>query len=235
MARARQRIQRQQRKQRQKRMTSRCITPIRQDGIESITCSCSVDETVGTSEDGGSHQLEASHTSLLLAYLFSFLASLSFLSVLTLLRALCLSTTLALVLARVRAFVWLGQGDSKDGDDGDEQGKAAASGSVKGETADGDGDGAGEVDVVKEKSSKGEKAAPVDLGPPPKFENKEDAVAAFKELLESKCTSHKMTWAEVVPLVSNDPRWRAVKSTGEKKNLFQHLMAQKQREAIDQV
>jgi hypothetical protein len=60
-------------------------------------------------------------------------------------------------------------------------------------------------------------------------------VAAFKELLESKCTSHKMTWAELVPLVSSDPRWRAVKSTGEKKNLFQHLMAQKQRDAIDQV
>ncbi len=105
-----------------------------------------------------------------------------------------------------------------------------------GVNGDAGGDGEGEAGAEGEGGKdKGGSGGPVDLGPAPKFDNKEDAVAAFKELLESKCTSHKMTWAELVPLVSNDPRWRAVKSTGEKKNLFQHLMAQKQRDAIDQV
>ena len=110
----------------------------------------------------------------------------------------------------------------------------AAAAVPNGDGGDGDGESKHKADKA-DKADKAEKAAVVDPGPAPKFENKEDAVAAFKELLESKCTSHKMTWAEVVPLVSSDPRWRAVKSTGEKKNLFQHLMAQKQREAIDQV
>ena len=134
------------------------------------------------------------------------------------------------------------RGDSQEGDKNkDEEGRPGrpdgkAAPELNGDAADGGADG-GEADSgkEKEKGDKGDKGAAVDLGPAPKFENKEDAVAAFKDLLESKCTSHKMTWAELVPLVSNDPRWRAVKSTGEKKNLFQHLMAQKQREAIDQV
>jgi pre-mRNA-processing factor 40 len=66
-----------------------------------------------------------------------------------------------------------------------------------------------------------------------KYDSKEEALAAFKAMLEDKVTSHTMTWQELVPLCQYDVRFRALKSTGEKKNVFQHFITQKQKDFID--
>ena len=80
-------------------------------------------------------------------------------------------------------------------------------------------------------------SGPVHTGPTLKFCNREDTVpvAEFQQLLDSKGSLHKMTWAE--PLDSNDPCWRAVNSTAKKEGHFQHsdLKAQKQVNDVDQV
>jgi len=66
-----------------------------------------------------------------------------------------------------------------------------------------------------------------------KYESKEEALAAFKAMLEDKCPSHTTTWPEMVPLCQYDVRFRALKGTGEKKNVFQHFITQKHKDFID--
>jgi pre-mRNA-processing factor 40 len=58
-------------------------------------------------------------------------------------------------------------------------------------------------------------------------------MADFKELLEEKVTSPKTLWDEAIKLLQTDVRWKALKSVGEKKNVFQNFIAKKQRDFVE--
>jgi hypothetical protein len=66
-----------------------------------------------------------------------------------------------------------------------------------------------------------------------KYESKQEAIEAFKAMLEEKCPSHTATWDIVQPLCQYDVRIRALKSTGEKKNVFENFITQKAKAFID--
>lgn len=68
-----------------------------------------------------------------------------------------------------------------------------------------------------------------------KYENKQEAIDAFKAMLEERCPSHTSSWADVAPLCQYDVRIRALKSTGEKKNVFENFITQKAKAFIDKV
>eukprot|EP00960_Hanusia_phi_P018852 555010-Hanusia_phi.AAC.2 len=78
------------------------------------------------------------------------------------------------------------------------------------------------------------KADPVCDLPRKEYASKEEAMEDFKSLLNDKVTSHKMTWSEVLPDLQIDVRFKALKSTGEKKNVFENFIAKKQRDWVDQ-
>ena len=83
------------------------------------------------------------------------------------------------------------------------------------------------------KKEKKPKPEPVPDLPAKKYDSKEEAMADFKELLEDKITSHKTPWDEAVKELQGDVRFKALKSAGEKKNVFQSFMARKQREFVE--
>jgi len=136
---------------------------------------------------------------------------------------------------------WTRPPELDDGDEGASGAAADADGSVgrKGE-ASGDGgkdfDRKSEDDRESRASSKKEKAKadPVCDLPRKEYASKEEAMEDFKGLLNDKVTSHKVTWNEVLPELQLDVRFKALKSTGEKKNVFENFIAKKQRDWVDQ-
>jgi pre-mRNA-processing factor 40 len=85
---------------------------------------------------------------------------------------------------------------------------------------------------LTKKERKAKEEAAKDL-PAPKYDTKEEAIAAFRELLEEKITTHKVQWADAIPTLQLDVRFKAVKSLGEKKNIYQAFVAKKARDFVD--
>eukprot|EP00802_Teleaulax_amphioxeia_P003446 Tamp_03449.p2 GENE.Tamp_03449~~Tamp_03449.p2 ORF type:complete len:479 (+),score=157.45 Tamp_03449:2036-3472(+) len=85
----------------------------------------------------------------------------------------------------------------------------------------------------KEPPKKKPKPEPIPDLPAKKYDSKEEAMADFKELLEEKVTSPKTLWDEAIKLLQTDVRWKALKSVGEKKNVFQNFIAKKQRDFVE--
>jgi pre-mRNA-processing factor 40 len=90
-----------------------------------------------------------------------------------------------------------------------------------------------EVEAQKKEVKKKVKPEPVPDLPAKKYESKEEAMADFKELLDDKIKSHKTTWDEAVNELKFDVRFKALKSVGEKKNVFQNFIAKRQRDFVE--
>ena len=67
----------------------------------------------------------------------------------------------------------------------------------------------------------------------PLYANKAEAIAAFKGLLLAKDISPSTKWAEVVKACSNDARWEACNTTGERKQALAEYQTKRANELRD--
>jgi len=86
---------------------------------------------------------------------------------------------------------------------------------------------------VKEPPKKKPRPEPIPDLPAKKYESKEEAMLDFKELLDDKIFNHKTTWEEAIKELQGDVRFKALKSVGEKKNVFQNFIAKKQKGFVE--
>ncbi|XP_047338831.1 pre-mRNA-processing protein 40A-like isoform X2 [Impatiens glandulifera] len=98
--------------------------------------------------------------------------------------------------------------------------------------------GQGPQEALKEMASAGNiKVTSLDHKPimaePLVFENKREAVHAFKALLESANVGFDWTWDQAMRVIINDPRYGALRTLGERKHAFNEFVGQKKKQEAD--